>query len=249
MKGYIGRGSVTLFVLLLVASVAGCLGQRGWEYPPPSRGTYLGLTAATPIPVRVAVLPLEDLRGENTQLEYWKVAVPLVPYGVTKYDRPEEAIEPEPVDEIRFDPRHDFARAIMEELQAANIFSSVTFVEENDVGSADLVMRGALRSTQWKRSITTYMLGPFGTVLWIAGMPMGKITTTVDMDLELVEARNPSRALWDFSMEFEGKQVDGAYYRLEDPVLSFPAAVQDALQLAIEDLVRLADEQPETVRP
>jgi hypothetical protein len=85
-------------------SVSGCLGDREWTYPPPPDKTYVSVPAKDSIPARLAVLPLEDLRGTEVREEYWRVAIPLVPYGVTSYDRPEKVVDPEQVDEVFFDP-------------------------------------------------------------------------------------------------------------------------------------------------
>ena len=46
-------------------------------------------------------------------------------------------------------------------------------------------------------------------------------------------------------MEFEGREVDGLYYGLEDSVLSYPVALQDALRDVIRDL---ADKAPARVK-
>ena len=247
MNGVFVRLSVILIVFY--GTLAGCLGNRDWEYPPPSTGNYLDLKATNPIPQRVVVLPFEDLRGNEVQDEYWKIAVPLIPYGVTKYDRPETAVKPEPVDVINFSPPKDFAKATTSELKEARIFSAVHYAKNGKISHADLVLRGRLRSTEWKRSITSYGLGPVGSIFWIVGAPMGKTTTAVIMDLQLTTVDDPSNVLWEMSMEFEGNQLDGPYYGLEEAALSYPDALQEALRPAVSDLVQLADTDPERLQP
>lgn len=225
--------------VLIIGSLtlSGCLGEREWTYPPPPNKTYLNVPAQKPsVPARLAVLPLEDLRGTDVQEEYWKVAIPLVPHGVTSYDRPETAIDPEQVDELFFDPPKDFARALADEIREANIFSSVAFTDGQTPPPSDYVLRGRLHSTKWERRLTTYLLGPLGTVLWMAGLPMGETTTQVEMDLRLTPAGDPTQVLWSFAMKFEGAELDGTYYGLEDSVRSYPVALQDALRPAISDL-------------
>jgi len=81
-----------ILIITGALSISGCLGPREWSYPPPPDKTYLNVQATDFIPARLAVLPLEDLRGTEVKEEYWRVAIPLVPHGMTSYDRPEAAV-------------------------------------------------------------------------------------------------------------------------------------------------------------
>ena len=226
-------------VIVLVSwSMAGCLGSRDWTYPPAPDMAYLDAKAAQPHAARLVVFPLEDQRGTVAQEENWKVAVPLVGYAVTTYDRPETIVRPEPVDKLNFDPPRDFARSAADEIRHANIFSSVTFhAGDQQVSPNDFVLRGHLRSTRWERNLSTYLLGPFGALVWMVGLPMGTVTTGVVMDLQLTSAGDPSRVLWDFAMDFEWQEWDGVYYGLEESVMQYPKAVQKALRPALHDLM------------
>jgi len=217
-------------------SVSGCLGAREWTYPPPPDKAYVTTPAKDSIPARLVVLPLEDLRGNVAKNEYWKVAIPLVPHGVASYDRPETVVDPEQIDELFFDPPKDFGLALADEIKAANIFATVIFADDQTPPPGDYVLRGRLHSTRWERRLTTYLLGPVGTVFWMVGLPMGDTATEVQMDLRLTPAGDPSQVLWSFAMEFRGDEIDGMYYGLEHSVQSYPVALQSALRPAIHDL-------------
>ncbi|MEC4672691.1 MAG: hypothetical protein VST68_00750 [Nitrospirota bacterium] len=227
-----------LWVLTLVVafSVTSCLGTREWTYPPPPNSAFLGIQADQPVSGSLVVLPLVDQRGKEEQEEYWKIAIPLVPSGVTFYDRPEDVKDPEQIDEIDFNPPEDFARALSDEIREAKIFSSVAYAEKSSAPSTEYVLQGRLHSTRWERSITTYLLGPLGTIFWMVGLPMGQTDITVEMDLQLTAAADPSKVLWSFSMEFQGWDLDGIYYGLANEVNSYPTALQEALRPAITDL-------------
>ena len=233
-----------LVIVIILGVLTGCLGNRNWEYPPAATGVYLDAKAKTPLSAKAVVMPFEDLRGNSVKEEYWKAAIPIVRYGETRYDRPEEAVSPEQVDVINFEPTNDFAKATVAELQEAGLFSSVVFAQDGKVPPADLVFRGRLQSTEWERRLDTYFLGPIGVIFWFLGMPMGQTETSVELDLRLTPANDPSRVLWSMAMEYEGEKSDSPYYNLEDAVQSYPGALQEALRPAIIDLVELADEDP-----
>ena len=243
------RLAVFIFLFFFLSTLTGCLGNRNWQYPPDSTGSFLKEKAASPIPVKAIILPLEDLRGTAVKEEYWKATIPLVPYGETRYQRPETVKKPEEVDVVKFDPANDFAQSIAAELNQAQIFSSVNFVKDEGQQPADLTFRGRLRSTDWNRRLYTYLLGPVGVVFWMVGLPMSETTTDLELDLQLTPINDPSKVLWNMTMDFEGKQLDGPYYGLENAVESYPEALQEALKPAIADLVSLANQDPDRLMP
>lgn len=245
----VSRICLSLLVFLCFSIVTGCLGKREWQYPPASTGSYLNEKAAATIPAKVIVLPLEDLRGNEVKEEYWKAAIPLVPYGDTRYQRPEAVPNPEEVDLVKFDPTNDLAQSIVAELKHAEIFSSVDFAKDEGQQPADLAFRGRLRSTDWSRRLYSYLFAPVGVVFWMLGLPMSETTTALELDLRLTPLNDPSKVLWNMTMEFEGKQLDGPYYGLENAVESYPEAMQEALKPAMADLIGLANEDPNRLLP
>ena len=238
-----------ILLVVVMAFLSGCLGNRDWQYPPSASGTYIEVKADLVVPGKAIVLPLEDLRGQTVKEEYWKAAIPLVAYGDTLYDRPEAVENPEEVDVVRFDPPHDFAKAIAAELSKVGIYSSVTYVQDDRHEPADVVFRGRLRSTEWKRRLYTYLLGPLGTVFWMLGLPMSETTTSLSLDLRLTPVNDPDTVLWSMTMDFEGKQFDSPYYGLEAAAESYSLALQEALKPAIADLVGLSKQDPTRLMP
>ncbi|MYA28638.1 MAG: hypothetical protein F4Z24_04910 [Nitrospira sp. SB0666_bin_27] len=229
-------------VLLIVSlTITGCLGSRDWDYPPPPENTYLEITADQKVDGSLVVVPLDDKRGTEVREQYWASVIPFVPYASSTYDRPETIASPAPVDKVSFSPSRDFARALAEEIRKTNIFTSVTFVDKDQpLPPSDFVLRGRLYSTRWERNISTYGLGPAGTVLWLAGLPLGTTETDVEMFAQIARAGEPDNVLWGFAMEFEAKETDSLYRGLEDSVTNYPRGLQEGLRLAIEDLVEKA---------
>lgn len=235
-------------ILMIVSlTITGCIGSRDWQYPPPPDKTYLDVKADRQVAGSLVVVPLDDKRGTEVREQYWAAVIPFIPHASTVYDRPEEASNPAPVDKVSFAPTRDFARALADEIRQTNVFSSVTFVDEDQpLPPSDFVLRGQLHSTRWERHISTYLLGPAGTVLWVAGLPMGTTATEVEMSVHVTPAGEPDNALWGLAVEFEAREVESLYRGLEDAVMNYPKGLQDALKLAVKDLVEKA---PERLKP
>ena len=248
MKPRVSWALMTLSASVMALGLAACTVTRNWQYPPDPPGTLLNVKGSKTLPVTVAVFPLRDLRGANVERGSWRLALPLVPYAVNSFDRPETVQDPEGVRLIRMNPSRDFAMAIANELRHAGIFSTVAFAESLTT-KPDLVLSGTIRSTNWRRSFTTYGLGPLGPLVWILGAPMGKATDTVTMDLQLTPPSDPSRAVWQFTMEFQDSHLFGIYYGMEQSVENYANAVQETLKPAISNLVKIATEHPELLRP
>ena len=230
------------FGVLLVVSltITGCLGSRDWNYPPPPENAYLDVSADQKVDGSLVVVPLDDKRGTEVREEYWAAVIPFTTHATAVYDRPETVSEPA-ADEVTFSPSRDFARALAEEIRKTNIFTSVTFVDKDQpLPPSDFVLQGRLYSTRWERNISTYLLGPAGTVLWFAGLPMGTTETEVEVFAQITRAGEPDNALWGFAMEFEAKETESIYRGLEDSVTNYPRGLQEGLRLAIEDLVEKA---------
>lgn len=221
--------------------------NRAWRYPPDPSGQALYTETGITLPYRLAVPPLKDERGAaNETSSYWPVALPVVPYAERTFERPETLKDPEHVDTIVFDPPRDLSKAVASELQRAGIFSSVAYTEQVDPSNADFVLEGTLRSTTWSRRVTTYGFGGLGTVFWFLGAPIGTNKGALELDFRLVPVNDPSTTLWSFRMRFNSQHVEGPYYNLEESVLKYPRALQYGLEVAAQDLTRLAKERPES---
>lgn len=241
------RAFSAVMIPMLTVALSACASEnRAWQYPADSSGRALYTASGTTLPYRIAVPPLKDERGAaNDTSSYWPVALPVVPYAERTFERPETLIDPEQVDKIVFDPPRDLSKAIASELQRAGIFSSVAYTEQVDPSSADFVLDGTLRSTTWSRRVTTYGFGGLGTIFWFLGAPIGTNTGTLELNLRLAPVDDPSATLWSFRMQFNAQHVEGPYYNLQESVLKYPRALQYGLEVAAQDLDRLAKERPE----
>jgi len=239
---------IALCMMVLTTALSGCAVPRTWQYPPDPPGKLLDLKAAKSVSRTLAVKPFRDLRGENSQEQTWRIAIPFYPYAVDAFDRPETIKAVEGVPLIKMNPSQDFARAIADEFRNAGVFSSVSLVDGNGSASADLVLSGTIRSTDWRRTRTTYMLGPVGVILWILGAPMGENSNTVELDVQVAPASDPGRPSWQYSMQFKDEHVVGIYYGREDSIENYSTAVQETLRPALADLLKLVAEHPEVLQ-
>jgi hypothetical protein len=140
--------------------------------------------------------------------------VPLLPYVSTPYERLDDSLNvatqergagPLPRDEL-FPTK--MAKRIADDLRQSNLFSDVQFVPEG-TGSADYVLGGLLRSTEFDVNATSYMLGPAGVLLWFVPIPMGSDTADVVIDLMLRDSQG--NLVWQFPLKGNGRRIFTLY--------------------------------------
>lgn len=172
-----------------------------------------------PLDARLAVLPLEDARGElrypGYQGRIFMTYIPLLPYVRVAYERLDESYirhrqeqgsAPDPNDHFPVGMAQEIAR----DLAQAGLFREVAFVSDPDEARAyDLRLVGTLRSTAFDIYVTSYMLGAPGVLLWILPIPLGKDEATVAIDLELRDRAD--RALWSHSFSEQSSRLFTMY--------------------------------------
>ena len=156
---------------------------------------------------RVAVLPLDEGRGPKRypgiQGNLFKTYIPLLPYIRIPYERLDEShilhqrnIGSTPGPDEHFTIA--FAKEIARDLERSGMFQSVQFAPtEGDAADADLLLSGALRSTEFAIYASSYMLGPAGVLLWLLPIPLGKDQATVSLELTLRDRTGTT--LWSLS--------------------------------------------------
>lgn len=180
-----------ILLLLVVALAVGC------AYVPSTRLQYDAPRVADRAPARldVAVLPLREERPPRHWPSYtgrlFLTYVPLLPWIKIPYERLDESyLKSRDVEgERKAHGEHftrKFSEVMAEDLRRSGLFESVRFVGEGDPGAeVDLVLSGALRSTEFDAYASSYMLGMPGVLLWLLPIPVGRNAATVELDLEL----------------------------------------------------------------
>jgi hypothetical protein len=165
-----------------------CTRERIWTYsadPYSRRPPLLDKT--------VVVLPLTDAREDTNKEMLFMWFVPLVPFGWTTLDTPEQASTHVASLAWSFDPEEDMAIAIAQELKNARIFKEVSFSRKATDG--DLVLRGVIKSTFYSGEKYSYGLSVLAFPMWLIGFPYGTARNELHITLTL-EDPGTKEVLW-----------------------------------------------------
>jgi len=214
---------------LLASALTGCSDFRGWSYEADARVDRVPLLAK-----HVVVPPLYDLRPHSNRDVgvFLACFVPLMPYGTVKYNRPELAPIWKQKDVKPFNPTHDVAKAIAEELNNSGLFSQVVF--SRNAMNEELVLNGDLIVLKDDRWITCYGLTYFfGDFLWLMGAPMGGTTNDLTIKLTLVE-RETGKVLWSQTFSERDRKMEWLYSM--KAALRHPRLLKTEMHQAIKSL-------------
>jgi len=170
---------VLFFVLLLFTGCATDI-RITWIYTPSPVVQRQPLLNKT-----VAVLPFEDVRGNNNTNAMPLYTLPVIlPGGWQDMDKP-EAFSTHICDFVAgrggwtFRPDEDIAKAVAQELANSHLFKDAFFTFRESEG--ELQLRGKILSTHYGTFMCSYFAGVFGPILWIFGFPA---VYSVNNDLE-----------------------------------------------------------------
>jgi hypothetical protein len=205
------------YAVLLVALIAlldGCayVATTKLDYAP------IPVAAAEPPPhPTLLVVPLRDDRPPkyypSEMGRMFLTYIPLLPYVTIPYERLDESLLIATEERGGSFPRDQLfprkmAAVIADDLRSSQLFSKV---ELGDPGShsADYVLTGRLRSTEFDVNATSYMLGIAGVLLWLVPIPIGSQTADVAIDLALQDASG--NTVWQFPLQGTGRRVYTLY--------------------------------------
>jgi hypothetical protein len=229
-----------LGIVLVLASglaLSACTTKAGWQYEPgPAR------VATSRVPAVVAVEHFQDQRSTENKRYFFLCALPLVPYCTATYHRPENANGFLTEGAYNFRPSDDLAQAAVTELRQAQIFSDVYLTDRTADPNSQLVVRGTITNTDWDGSAYGYMLGPYSSLLWILGAPLGAVHDTLTLRLELVETAS-GRVLWTSDINQTYDKTEGFYYNFAED-FGYPQMFRDGITPAIASLESYIASQP-----
>lgn len=197
-----------LVVSLILLLCIGCMSQAPYKYAWSEKLS----TGVSPLSCTISVQALEDQREQlNTDhtLLGW---IPLVPYATSQFARPE--VSPKfAFKGLR--PSQDFARALFDELKQNNLFQETILLQHSNTPSSGLVMTGRIKKAGIATTITFYGMSIFGELPWLIGLPMGKLSNTLDLHYELRRVSDKA-LLWEHDVQGTSSMLLGAYYNLHD---------------------------------
>jgi hypothetical protein len=191
-----------------------------------------------PLPLKVAVRPFEDLRGNKIVDHGLLFLVPFIPYGTKTVDRPERAGT---FPGFVFHPAEDFPQAIVLELQQNRLFQEVVYEAGAANSNDDLIVTGRVITTRYVHKKLSYGLSLFyaaggNQIIGLAGLPMDIYEYTLALSMEM-RRTSDNTIVWSYATEGSRSQVAGAYYG-GAPYDGFAALLSQKLHSAMESLAK-----------
>ena len=147
------RKKIAVLFVLFVFFLSGCASRAAFNYK-----TGDIVNANIKLPLKVAVLPFDDKRGEDNMNALLLYLIPLMPFGPLEYDRPETASMFMTHPGYNFRPSEDIAKAAVAELKQNRFFDEVFFSNREKEPGIDMIMTGEIHETRYKGKMITYGL-------------------------------------------------------------------------------------------
>ena len=228
-----GRTSRCTYTAVLILTAAGC--ATSFVYTPDK--PLSSDPAVLPLPLKVAVRPFEDLRGNKITDHFMLALVPFVPYGTKTYDRPEGTGA---LPGFTFKPAEDFPQAVISELRQNGFFQEVVYDAGADERGVDLIVSGSVTTTRFVRKNLSYGLSFFGILpemrllIGLAGLPTEIYEYAVSSALEMRRASDDV-VVWSHAVEGSGRMFVGVYYGF-GKYEEFAVLLGQGLRAAMESL-------------
>lgn len=222
---------------LISLLLTGCGTTAKFVYPS-NRKNLVQLCEKPKYNLSVAVLPFEEERlDRNSFAGFYLYLIPLVPYGIIKYERPDAARMFNTIGEFQFDVSEDVAKAVVTSLRHSNLFKDVFFTFGGEKKNADLIITGNVLSTFYEGKTYSYGLSIYGPLLWFVGLPAGSSYNKLSLKISLnkAEAEEP---IWEYSFAKDKRIIQGLYYKWGYDVKSYTTLMEEGMNEAIKDLDR-----------
>ncbi len=229
--------AVSIVLLLSILPTSGCSTRAGWQYEP-----SLARQSAVHLPVDLAVDHFDDQRQTTNERYFWACVIPLVPDCTSDYHRPENANGFLTEAAYNFRPDDDLAEATAKELARTGIFRDVFLTERKADPGAPLLMRGTITNTDWYGAEYSYLLGPYGSLPWLFGLPIGSARNSLELKLELVQVSD-RRVLWSYKIHQTYQTTEGIYYNYATD-FGYPQMFKAGIERAAASLQSYVESQP-----
>lgn len=216
-----------VLVFLVAWLAAGCSSQRGWAYIPTDP-----VKQSPRIAKAVAVVPFIDHRPSRNKNNLGLRLIPLMPFGWQELNAP-ETIQGHVASGLwQFKPTEDMAKALALEVQNRHLFKEVFFTFRE--GDGEFVLRGTLLSTRYDGTLYSYGLSIYGELLWMLGLPAGKVKNDLSIELRL-EDRTSGQVVWE--KQYQADHDEGVYWAYAIPTdFWYDTMLKDLMPTILSDL-------------
>ena len=174
---------VVVEVLLFSMFISGCASQKAWVYKPNTYSQSYVFSEKTAV-----ILPFSDQREDINKNRILVYMIPLMPFGWADYNAPEGAqMHLNSGIWINYKPTEDFAKALAQELEEANIFKESYF--DFKKGSGDISIKGKIINTKYSGTLISYGLSVYGPLLWLVGLPSGTVNNELSIELSCTDIK------------------------------------------------------------
>lgn len=234
MKKLLILSIASIMSISSILFLSGCGATAKFVYPDDMRN----LTRLQESPVHnkiVAVLPFDDSRASSNDLgSLFMYMVPLWPYGVCYYNRPDAALYFMSINKFDFNPSEDLAKAAAMSLRRSNLFKDAFFTFGGEKNQADYFLSGNIISTEYKGRIFSYGLSIFGPILWTLGAPAGTSANKLTFNLILRDKQNT--IIWEYTTDKSQYLIQWLYYGMGYDVQMYPKLMEQSMNEAILDM-------------
>lgn len=224
---------------LCTVTTGGCASRAAFNYKPSPQVT----TAGGPLPLKVAVTPLDDLRGDDNANYVLMYLIPLFPFGWISYDRPDAANGFLYHAAYNFRPAEDLAKATVEELRQNGFFEEVFFTQREHEPGVDLILTGYLEEARYDAKMISYGLSVEGPLLWFTGLPAGTTHNGLRLTLDMKRAGD-GQSVWSHTIDGNWGSTVGLYYNWGNDFDGFPLLLSEGLHAGMKKLAEDVQNRP-----
>jgi hypothetical protein len=171
--------------LLVALFLFSCSNTKGWIYKSNNYNQESRVSAYLK-KSSIAVLPFADKRSDENKNYYMLYMLPLSPLGYQTLGSPETvAVHMNSGLWVNFNPKDDFAKAMVEELNSARVSKEAFFA--NSYKGSDYHIKGEIVSTEYRGKLFSYGLSVYGPLLWVVGLPATHVANDLEIRLSLID--------------------------------------------------------------
>jgi len=235
---------IRYILALLVICSLGCASAGAWKYEPISQGVPGKPLSSS----HVAVLPFDDRRPEGNSNKILLYLIPLSPFGPFEYNQIEGASAFHTHASYQIRPSEDLAKAVVSEVEAANLFDEVFYTERSQEPGVDYFLQGYVDDFRYEGKIFSYGLSVYGPVLWFLGLPAGHTKNSLEVGLELRRAADGDVVWRSDPARAERTLTSGLYYNWGKEFDGYPLMMQAAAGEWTQGLGSFVRQNPELFR-